>query len=576
MKQDVIDLANAIATSNTSLSATDKEDLTALYNFGYLQLPQVVPNKENLAYLGALFFKSSEDFGSRFKTATDVLRLATALSDGDVSLAENTKFKSLSRASRRRILSLLEQCGNLEEDMLRWSERWKRLGERLKPGEVAKKFPRAYTAFSALRNDIAIPTFNSRAEALIRSGETAQAAALLMERPGDFARRLDKVVREATNEREAIRVINSFTSVADKVSTPVLLQVLTHFDNRSEGSLRVVFPKGNISHVQALKTTLPHMSVNLRNRIVEACRDILVKRFTNLPSLGKTYIDPRLADILLPFSQRSASKSLRSLVRGSRIPFGDDKNTIRFFVWWKNQSKKQKGDNVYNFYGRVDIDLSASFYDNDWNATDAITYYQLRGEDHGDIGCHSGDITDAPNGACEFIDINIPAAIKRGVRFVVMNVNSFTGQNFIDIPECSAGWMLRSKPQSGEVFDARTVQDKVDITMEAKVGIPMVIDLVERKTIWVDSVITYKSRGYGFNVANTLDTLTLVGKAFTEIRKPSLLELLTLHVRARGEQVDDPAEATTIFSLESGIQFELERIASEFMADKTIAAKASV
>lgn len=57
---------------------------------------------------------------SIFKTATDVLRLAVALSEGDVSLASSVRFKKFNRAERRFLLGLLEQCGNITEDMLRY------------------------------------------------------------------------------------------------------------------------------------------------------------------------------------------------------------------------------------------------------------------------------------------------------------------------------------------------------------------------------------------------------------------------------------------------------------------------
>ena len=71
------------------------------------------------------------------RTATDVLRLITAMSDGDVSLAENTKFRSLKRRERRVLMALLESCGNIEEDMLRYKGRWIRIGERLHPADFS-------------------------------------------------------------------------------------------------------------------------------------------------------------------------------------------------------------------------------------------------------------------------------------------------------------------------------------------------------------------------------------------------------------------------------------------------------
>ncbi len=45
-----------------------------------------------------------------------------------------------------------------------------------------------------------------------------------------------------------------------------------------------------------------------------------------------------------------------------------------------------------------------------------------------------------------------------------MVVMSYTNQPYCDLPECFAGWMARTAPQSGEIYEPRTVQDKLDIS----------------------------------------------------------------------------------------------------------------
>ena len=77
---------------------------------------------------------------------------------------------------------------------------------------------------------------------------------LLRQRPGMFARRLDHLLRLGGG-REAVGVV---PSVADQVSTPVLLQVFNHFQRRPEGRpLRAFFPKGNVAKVQVQEGALP-------------------------------------------------------------------------------------------------------------------------------------------------------------------------------------------------------------------------------------------------------------------------------------------------------------------------------
>ena len=50
--------------------------------------------------------------------------------------------------------------------------------------------------------------------------------------------------------------------------------------------------------------------------------------------------------------------------------------------------------------------------------------------------------------------------------------------------------MVRQYPGSGEVFEPSTVQDKVDITADTQISIPVILDLKERKLIWTDLSLT--------------------------------------------------------------------------------------
>ena len=565
--EDLLPLARQIARSNTSLSEADRGDLGFLVDeFPLEDMQDGVANKETLAFLGAIYLNRDYAITPAAKTATDVLRLAVALSGGDLSLAEPCKFRGFKRAERRKLLSILESCGSLEEDMLRWEGRWLRLAEKLHPGDYCDKYKRAFTAINALRNGTTAQTLRSKVEESVRAGHVVSAVKLLSDRPGDFGRRLDHLLRKARTEGGKAAAAEAFLDVAAEASTPVLLQMMSHFDHRQEGGERTVFPKGSVAKVTSIPE-LPELDEGLCKLVSRGIRNVLRKRFSALPSLGKVYVDPTLKDYLLPFSQRSASKSLRTLVRGSRVAFGDEKNTIRLFIWWKDLKEVPKSTEGLWSSGdgkRVDLDLSAVAYREDWTDMIGITYYNLRDDEI--RSCHSGDITSAPKGASEFIDVDINSALAAGYRYIVMNVNSFTRQEFCDIPEASAGWMLRAKPQSGEVFDPRTVVDRIDIAMKAKAGIPMIADLKERKVIWADAAMTV-NRYRSVNVHNNRGTVELLGKALTNVRRPTMYDLLSLHAKARGTVATDPKDADTVFSVAAGTPFELERIASEFMAD---------
>jgi len=561
-KLDLFSITVNLAQSNTSLSDTDKADLKWLIENGFFDVAGTIPNRETLAFIGATLLAAPatlrEQYIPRLKsqigTATDVLRLAVAMSGGDVSLAEVTKFRSFSRPERRLLLDLLEECSSSRtEDMNRWKMRWLRLGERLHPGEFKHKYHNAYRSFWTLRTDQPIDTFNSRIESSLRNMDIDTSVERLSHRPGEFARRLDHLLRMCRYKKDSALVLEKFRQVANNVSTPVLLQVMAHFAHRTSSDLRVIFPKGNVAKVQALEGTLPKIAPALCAHAEGIVRNALNFRFSQLPSLGKVFLDDALTGYLVPFSQRSASKSMRTLVRGSQIPLMTDKNTIRFFIHWHDGPS-----------GRTDIDLSAMIYDANWKLMERIAYFNLQSSTY--KAAHSGDITSAPNGACEFIDVDMPSVEQFGGRYVIMMVNSFTGQNFSDVSECKSGWMLRAEPQSGEIFDSRTVVDRIDITTAAKQAMPMIIDVVDRKIIWTDAAIRTNS-GRVNNVAANSDSIALIGRAFTQIHKPTLYDLLALHALARcTDLVDTEEEADTVFSAET-MPYELDRIASEFMAN---------
>ncbi|MFN0200205.1 MAG: TerD family protein, partial [Bacteroidia bacterium] len=561
-----------LLASKTSISETDKADVTwFVENYGdNLQaiVPAAIPLKENIAYFCALLLKNNikslekvENYVASFiKTATDVLRLAAAMSNGDVSLAEPTKFVKFKRAERKFLLSLLENAGNITEDMLRYPERWKRLGEILHPGEYKNRFAKTAKSFNILRNNNDFLTFNAKVEAALVKKDTNAVADLLKTRAGEFARRLDHLLRLVHEDTKKVeKLLSDFQEVAENVATPVLLQVRSHFIHRNSThreSLRTFFPKGNLAKVQAIKNELPFVNKQTCIQLAVICENALLARFANLPSLGKVYLEEKMQDYLVPFSQRSASKALRTAVRGSKISMPEG-NTIRFFLWWK----EGKVNDVPT--GRVDIDLSASLYGKTWNYMEHISYTNLRSATYN--AAHSGDITSAPNGACEFIDLDINSIVKYGGRYVVMSLHSFTSQPYCNLPECFAGWMMRQKPKSGEIFEPKTVQDKIDVTADTQIAVPVILDLVERKVIWAD--IALKSDPYYYNnVEGNGANLVLMGKALSSLTKPNLYDLLFLHAVSRGELVEDKTEADTIFAVNEGVTpFDTEVIMGEYL-----------
>jgi hypothetical protein len=558
-ESELFGLIGPILSGNASLSETDKADiaalLTAAEESALDHFPEAIPQKENAALAVALAIRQLQ-LGEAaalalaecyLKTATDALRLAVALSGGDLSLATPTKFTKLSRAQRRVILGLVERAQSREEDMKLWAGRWLRLGERLHPGELSGRFPKTAEAFQKLRNDLPIATFGSAVEGALRQKNVAAALAVLITRPGELARRLDHLLRLDDSRADAI--LGGFAEVAPRVSTPVLLQVRAHFAARpSPAPLRVFLPKGQVAKAKSIDFNLPPLEQGLCERVVQACEAALKERFAALEPLGTVYLDPKLKAYNLPFGMRSASKALRTVARGSRLPL-PDAETLRLFCWWKNGIE------------RTDIDLSATLFGEDFSYIDAITFYNLKSQG----GVHSGDIVDAPDGACEFIDLYRSILKQRGVRYVVMVLQSYTRQPYIELPECFAGWMAREKKNKGQIFEPRTVQDRLDITSDARAAIPLVIDLVDEYVLWSDLALK-STPNFQNTVAANLGGIAATLQGLTVLRKPDIYSLLKLHAEARGRLVDSPDGADTVFSVEAGTPYALTELAASYMA----------
>lgn len=545
-----------VASANAALSEQDSEDLTwfvSTFGDGIERLlPEDVPQKENMAFLAGLLIAHTthaEAFLGRYcKTATDVLRLAVALSAGDVSLAKPTKFRSFKRPERRLLLGLLEGRQNLTEDMLRWRGRWVRLGEKLHPGEHRAAFPKTAAAFGVLRDGLPFETFNGRVETALAAGDAAEAVRILTPRAGDFARRLDHVLRlDPSAQTEAVA---AFAAVAEKVSTPVLLQVRAHFSARPDPPpLRVFFPKGSVAKAHVEENVLPPLSEGVCAQVADVCAEALRQRFSALTPLGRVYVDPKLSHYTVPFATRSASKSFRTVGRGSRLPLPAGCQVLRFFVWWHNGKE------------RTDIDLSAAMFDADFALKDLVSYYSLTG--YG--GVHSGDIVDAPKGASEFIDVTLAKVREQGVRYIVMVLQSYTQQPYADLPECFAGWMARQEPGSGEVYDPRTVEGRLDLTADTRIAIPLIFDVLDGTTVWCDMALK-SSPNWQNNVHGNLSGIAVTLQSLVSLKKPNLFDLFLLHAEARGERVGTPESADVVFSVENETPFRQEEIASEYLA----------
>ena len=546
-----------LAAQATPFSAQGRADLTALRDFGPGRAPRVAV-KENLAVLTVTF--PDLDFSASYRTVTDVLRLAVAKAGGDTSLAEPCRFPSFSRAQRRRLLGLLDAVGRVQdgrdsaEEMTRRSERWKRLARHLRPGDYARRFPRAAELLHQVASGGAEAGFTSHLEEVLASRDVEGALRLLATRPGVFARRLNHLLRLCADDAARERVVAEFARVAPEVSLPVMVRLWEYFASPGPDTLpwRVVAIKAATGTKTALipSTRRPGPADAAVVRTVE---EALRQR----GRLGRIAVDQGLYEgYTAPVGLRPAAPGMRTAGRGTRLPLPEGE-TIRFFLHWRDLPEATGSSGppatVNSRETRVDLDLSAFFVSEDFTRTEQIAYYNLRST----AAVHSGDLTSAPDGAAEFIDVTLAEALRQGWRYVVMTVHSFSHHRLSEVPECWAGAMARgADPQSGEVFEASTVMQRLDLVSPTFNATPFVIDLAERRLIWWDlpvgvgeHQVANLDRSSNRVLAHLLDLL--------EGRRMPLAHLLGL---LADDVVEDPDKAQLVFGEGGILPWQTERI----------------
>lgn len=522
-ENSIQDIFTSLVSINQSLTPQDLADISWIAKNYAVCLPKVIPFKENLCTLAAL------GLDVPIKSVTDVLRIAVHMSGGDISLPavppakiklnawsgvkyDNPnrtafKFKKFTRSERRKILGLFERTDcNAEEAVLK-SQRFIKLGEILHPGEYKDKFPKTYDMFNKLRNT-KVKSWYGKVDEQFQLSDN-YGLNILSQRPGEFMRRLDYLVRTIDEDT----VLSAFTNVAIKVSNKVLLEAYMHFLRR-DGPVtdRKVMIKGSRK-----PTKLPDL-IKLNSSTVENIKDTinsaLIKKFLLLPELNNVWIDERLKNLSMPANMRSTALSLRPIVRGQRMPIGNQNAAvIRSYVHW------------FDTYGNEDLDLTATFVGG--SNTQRIGWNGIK---NSPLGCYSGDVRRKKGPCAEYIDVNIDEALRNGFQYVIFDVRNYQGKSLKTIKDCVTGCMEREHAVANEIFLPKTITNAFLLQSDSATTLTSMIDLKTREFIFLD----IDQSGIPVASANANAILDAVN-TYCKPPKFSIYDLLMLHVKARGK-----------------------------------------
>ena len=508
-----------LASATVPLNAESRQLLAALFDGGY-STPVPVCIRENKAILNALRLRKDQPIDT--DTVIDVLRLACAWSDGDVTLATKTRFKPFPRRIRRRLVEAIDQLVARDsrklDDAGNYKERFKRLAEKLHPREY-RHCSHAATFFDFTGGKTAVETFNHRAHAVVIAGRQTNdfrpAIDVLSERPGLLLKHVDLIVR--SGDRGSIeKLLRTFGARIADISGRNLLNLEQHLTNRTVPQASRIF-LNRLGTGHASTNTLAALSPELVAPLLSMTREELKRR---IPKRDILVIDwPSLAGVAVPISEKNKSDGFAVLPRGSDFPVArSEGSSLRFFIYWKQRTL------------RTDYDLSCACYDADFNLVTQVSWTNLRsGRERDPVIVHSGDFTDATDGASEFIDVDLKRLDSR-ITYLLPTINFYAGETFGTAQEAFFGFMERPTRDRGLPFDARTVTTKFALKGTGRICVPMVfvrnaqhtvsgkwLDIYAQGLVWANSVENHKFTMIGLVKA-------LLDKSFTP-----LVQLVELH-----------------------------------------------
>lgn len=536
---------DALVRRANPLPPQDREDLVTLVRHcGVERVPDHVPVRETMA----LVFGNWLEFDlvrPHLRTATDVLRVLFVALGGEPDLVRAPKpMPSVPRPLRRFVLQTLEGLpeDQLAEDVRRHAGHWKRVGEKLHPYEFQTRYPKAMLAFAAIRRTrvdddftagstatvtrerVRLRTWATQLEEALVAQDLELALALAARRPGELVRRLDHLLRAGAPAEAAL---DALRAAALRVPAPLLLTAMASIRARTRRlPRRVFFPRGEATNAWTAEDERPPLDADVVARVVDVIGAELRERAARLPRHPVALLDEALQDVTVPFRERHSARALVRVPRGSRLPLPDG-DTLRLFLHWTEPADR-----------RVDLDLSVALYDDAWRMAGLCDYTALKFADGAAV--HSGDLTSAPAplGASEFVDLDLARLRAAGVRHLVMVVFAYNDVPFDVLADAFAGFMA-DRDARGEIFDARTVEQRFDLAGNAKIAVPAVIDVAARELLWADvnlppSLRFHSAAGYRAALAHLGHDLQAY---FGAGARPTLWDVAMIHATARCDRV---------------------------------------
>lgn len=389
-------------------------------------------------------------------------------------------------------------------------------------------------AADIIHSNIEYKTLNSLIEDAMTRREVVAAVELLAEnQPGNLLRRLVSLLRLVNNSKEAKFLAKTVRKVGAQSALTTLISAYNGVIAANDNSARV-------TRVAGLNNTMVNRSAVVKveeEYIAQLCKALKKAIKENLAKkdapVGPVPVKSSMA---VPLVRRDAATTDREMERGADFAVAGEGDTLRIFSHWNNNQR----DSGY-------MDIGLVILDSNFESLAVLTWNSWA--QHRDLGTYSGDKCVYPgSSAAEYFDLDLKkvrAKFPHAI-YAAMTIQSWSGwpTSKVDI---IAGAMLRSAPDSGEVFDARSVATAFKPTTDSTQSVPFAVDLRSGKMVWTDS-----SNGSTASGTSSTNDTSIGSIVYDELERPRLTlgELAVLWAKAHGaEIVDEPVNQKELAKL---------------------------
>ena len=558
-----------LLSSNVTLSEQYLDDVCVLTNNKSIKelekYMEYIQMKETLTTVSSYILKKEGVLIGNFKTATDILRLIAKISDVELN-NKHIHFAYFSRAELSQLMTKLENLQNPMPDIKRYSKPWHTFFKLYAKKINFHKYPKVRNAVDMLFGDISYMTERGKINEKINRLPAMSEEELdnfvkeYIVFYGDYVREILSLLNKA-KENQYEKLLLGLENCVTKVNTRILFQLYDRIINlkaKDKTVPRLVNSKGKW---RRLKESIS-LSDELLNRVLQIVEDGIKTQLKEKENLGKVFIDEDYKNIMLTTSEKDSNVSLRPMTRGSRIKFNPNAEVLRFFVAWKNLDEKtlKELNTAYSkldektlkelipMYSRVDVDLSALTFNENLEFNDVVAYYNQKKSGF----AFSGDITNAPEGALEYIDVfDLERLKKKGNRYILMQIRSYNGYTFEEINSVYAGVMELTSIEAKEKKNmySTAITEGFQIVSSERTTNTILVDLKKFEYIWLDMNMDSYKLDIFQNALNCeeIPYLNDMLRYFSRKQYITMYDLLKLNADVRGVLTKDKKEADVIF-----------------------------